>query len=542
MELKQSYQESELAIRFDSLSDQSRALIRINETLPLNDESNVLSDFRPDFKREWFNEVLSSNQSVFGPLERDKEEAVRKGVRNRSWSEVLDGWYASSTINVPNLHGALFALWTRTQMQDYSSEALNDPNKYEVACIKLHDLMMNVVTNLSENLISQYSLNASNHEIMFEENATTALFNFLNLVPQGDKAKYLTFCDTGRPVPSAMLHNDPKSLLNNFAGTMRIGHYEEKPLVKPEVELYLVSHYANGGFRDDKELIEEITKYVSNEKPNVILIPTLTRTGRIVPFQKIGEIVRKLNQEGKTSTLCILDDAQGFGRLDKGLYKDIDNYADAILGTGAKVIGALSGTGFIITRKGLISESSNLDSMIDALRLKMYGYYTGDHSTLGNVYSKLKRQGAIHSVPELASFSAALPDYFSKVNETTKIRVEALRAKIVESLKQNKNITVFDYSNIGLDPSIVAFDVKGISPFEFKKSVQEPDGDLTITLPALITIDEHRIVKEQADFSGHEENMKHSLRISIDPYRIESQEKNCDLLLNKINSVLEVIG
>lgn len=120
-----------------------------------------------------------------------------------------------------------------------------------------------------------------------------------------------------------------------------------------------------------------------------------------------------------------------------------------------------------------------------------------------------------------------------------RVKLELLRAKIISILEKIEKVRVFDYKNVNYDPSIIAFDLTEGSPLELKQKIQSGENKMLFTLPALITTEEFSTTINDAEgYYGIEPNMQHSLRISIDPYRLDEQTKYIDELLGRIESAL----
>jgi hypothetical protein len=303
-------------------------------------------------------------------------------------------------------------------------------------------------------------------------------------------------------------------------------------------ECDLIEHYTDR-YLSDEEILSQTTLLVETIRPEVIVIPTVTRTGRRVNFVEVCEEVRSKASELGYSPLVILDDAQGLGRMTPSRYftrqdgsiTNLWNYADAVLLTGAKVTGALMGSGAILYNKDAF-EKRQLPFGVSPLqyRARQYALVSDD---LERVHEHNQGAPGIAQTPEIASLTMAL-GHLPKPDEVYHL-MRQMREFVVDKLKQIPGIKVLEpEKNIKarFEDSIVAFyledyptdaEVRRFRGYLAQpREKGKPDWDnLPITLPAIISADR-----------------RHYLRMALDPARAVSPDES---YLLKVSYVLDTM-
>ena len=117
-------------------------------------------------------------------------------------------------------------------------------------------------------------------------------------------------------------------------------------------------HY-NVHYLSDDEITHQSLLMMETTRPEVIVIPALTRTGRRIAFIELCETLRAYSQVLGHDPFIILDDAQGLGRIMRsryhpradGRFVNLWSYADRVILIGAKVKGPVMGSGAMLLSK-----------------------------------------------------------------------------------------------------------------------------------------------------------------------------------------------
>ena len=378
-----------------------------------------------------------------------------------------------------------------------------------------------------------------------------ALYQFLGLcrLKRGDTL--VGFVDMGRVMPKALSGSNPEFAPANFQAAIDIwqnraaartyveGH-DARASNLEDLNLEIIDHFGeNGEYESDAKLIDKIIVLLKEKKPKIFVIPTVTRSGRRLPTQKICTEIR-LNQEAVGyEPILIIDDAQGMARLQQTEYShDPDGFevanllqhADAIFFTGAKALRALPGASALLYKRTLIEKINPFTDSKLQYRARRYGFYSTDANRVV-VYNNTAPR--LVQTPELASLNAILPDCAENAI-LAREKLVSLNKKFIAELKtiSGVQIVVADNVNSFSIPDIITFYFdKPEMADRVKKMLGNPEeyaqsSDPIITLPAIFQ-----------DSTG-----RSYLRISLDYSRVHEEEygERIDFLLKRLREVLAV--
>jgi len=344
----------------------------------------------------------------------------------------------------------------------------------------------------------------------------------------------ITFFDTGRVMPDALKGENPGFLPDNFHPAMDV--WGNRAMVQKQFNTFppdllpwscdLIQHYTDR-YLSDQEILDKVIEKLEITKPELIVVPTVTRTGRRIAFIELCEAIKTKSAQLGLSPLVILDDAQGFGRMTPSRYFSREDgsstrlwdYADAVLMTGAKVTGALMGSGAILFNRESFEKRQMPFGMTSVLfRARQYGFMSDD---LGRVAEHNRVAPGIAQSPEIASLSMAL-EHLPKPDEVYNL-MRQMREFVVYRLKQIPGIKVLEPEKgfkARFEDSIVAFYLENYPTeaevrkfrehLSMPRKTNQPEwAYFPITLPALITADK-RVY----------------LRLALDPARAVSPDES----------------
>jgi hypothetical protein len=476
------------------------------------------------------------NGSVLGEFSADRSEGIRKGIRYVAYDQMFPLAFNSATLSPPRPEAARAAFVT-AKMLSHFAVSRDSQN--------LEKLVADVSRTAFENLCRRYRVDTHDSEVLFDDNATMALFQYLGMLEREPNKFAFTFFDTGRVMPQALEGKNPEFLPDNFLPAMDVWgnrdmvkkHFGTKPPDLLPWKCDLIQHYTDR-YLSDEEILDQAILMVETSRPELIVIPTVTRTGRRVAFIELCEAIRGKAEELGYSPLIVLDDAQGLGRMSQSRYFQREDgssthlwdYADAVLLTGAKVTGALMGSGAILFNK----ESFQKRQMPFGLsplqyRSRQYAFMSDD---LDRVVEHNRAAPGIAQSPEIASLSMALSE-LPKPEEVYNL-MRQMREFVVDRLKQIPGIKVLEPERdikARFEDSIIAFYLEDY-PEEVRKfreylsiprEANKPHWDnYPITLPAVITADKRQY-----------------LRMALDPARAVSKDES---YLLKVSYVLDTFA
>ncbi|MDZ4784447.1 MAG: hypothetical protein SGJ02_00050 [bacterium] len=488
-----------------------------------------------DFKR------LSWDGGVLGELIKDREAAIAKGVRYVPFAAISELSFNHPTFGVPNVEGARAAFIVAEMLMTASS-------KSEYATIEA--ITAKVSFDAFRSMCQQYGqLDTQMTEAIFDDNATTSFFQFLGSLNLKPGSEILAFHNTGRVMPDALKGENPRFLKSNFNPNVDI--WGNLQLETPNVNIgpFKVRHIdaETEHFASNQELLDQVIKQVDEIKPALIIINTVTRTGRRLQFVDIASAIKERYSETDYAPLIVLDDAQGLGRLAPQKYltsstgkkvSSIWDYADAVFFTGAKMVSSLMGAGGVLFNKDrFIASQVEFSESPLSYRARKYAFVSYDQDRM-NSYNEAAF--GVVNTPELASLIFAINDL--PEHSTVRERLRELRTLIIDSLKSVSGIKIIDNKNAQYEDTIVAFTlINPISEMGFelktrlstKRSGIGGDADwdhYPITIPAVIT----------NQIAGQDVNV---LRIGLDPRQVAESyglyKRKVQYLLRAIKESIE---
>lgn len=422
-------------------------------------------------------EQFQWNGGVLGVLNLNREEAVVKGERWLPYKEMEEFHFATSTFAVPRQNPARVAY--------IIAEELDQARKHG-NIERAQEIISRVSRKAFEKLCENYGVDLKDTEVLFDDNASTALYQYLGQI-YGKRKEcilnpgngILTFFDTGRVIPITIMGNNPESQKFNFKPAIDV--FNNAQYAESVTELgdnlfpHLLSHYNNGRYISDQEILKNITdkmEGISNEPiPRIFIIPTVTRLGRRLPFVEMSIAIREhaetLNELATKKSLprpyekppvIILDDCQGLGRVREKRYltgrdesgiKESDvqsvwDYADGIMLTGAKVLGALMGSGAVLMKKEHFKQyATPFEDAVAQPRARKFAFYSSDERRVHayNFYAP-----GVAQAPEIASLSMALEELPNLDHFHLKIdsRLKALRHDILTGLSEIPHMHILE--------------------------------------------------------------------------------------------------
>lgn len=457
---------------------------------------------------------------ALGELDFDRERAIRRGVRYRTYEEISPLWLASATIAIPRTR-AVEAAYTVAETMD------NLVREGNITGLEL--LVSGVSQRAYYELCQYYNLPTNNTEALFDDNATLALYQFLGMTNARAGETAVTILDTGRVVEQTLVGQRPEEFAHNFRPALDVwqnAHSSNGGGTIGPFNVRLLNHFSDSTFKSDTQFTEEVEKLARDERPKIFIIPTATRSGRKLPFIDACRRIRNLASEDY-DPIIILDDAQGLGRISQPEYtkgvEAIWDYADAVMATGAKVAGSLSGAGvMLINKERMGSFGIPLDQSPLLYRSRRYAFVSPD---IDRVVSHNRLSPRLANTPEIASFTAGLQEI--ETGPEVEKRMQNLRLEIIALLGQAPGVRILQESeDVNCIGSIVSFYLPGREKdsFALKNILAQAVGvegldSLPITLPTIITTDE-------VDY----------LRISLDPRRVmeDSYEEILHYMLKRI--------
>jgi hypothetical protein len=362
------------------------------------------------------------------------------GGRAFSYTELEKYAFHSCTLGIPYRPGARAALATALLL----SEQSGSPHE-------AHELTAHIAAETFQELCEIYGLSYESAEVFFDDNATTALFSLLALLTDKTAQSILSFSDTGRLINPTLKGAHPFQHAANFPAAVDI--WDNKRL---DTLIRASQHIANSIHTihtylphraTHEQLLEQVHRAVTKQPISLAVIPTITSSGYRVPFIEVAQILRGHSHGEKT--ILLLDDCQGVGRLNlidgKGVVDDerdlLWNYYDGVFLTGAKVLGALLGTGAILWQgQRLKQRLLPFEQSSSLQRHRSWSFWSYDLERVDR-WNKTATTGGMAQAPELASLLVCL----RRLREITSSHWKSspLATELLNLISRHQRITAY---------------------------------------------------------------------------------------------------
>lgn len=205
-------------------------------------------------------------------------------------------------------------------------------------------------------------------------------------------------------------------------------------------------------FKDDKEVIKNITSLIRKDTKAIVINHISNVTGYIFNIEEIGKIARNNN------LIFIVDASQSAGFYPIDVTRD---NVDILCFTGHKSLKSIQGIGGIYVREGL-----SISPIIEG--------GTGSFSKLPRQPLKMPEmlEAGTSNTPGILSLGAGI-DYINSIGlETIKNHKTNLVNYFIKSLSNIPEIIIYDNFNIERGP-VVALNIKGIPSSELSDILSE---------------------------------------------------------------------
>lgn len=322
--------------------------------------------------------------------------------------------------------------------------------------------------------------------VIFEESGTTALSLIRNMIDLQDDDSILAFTgkDGGVLVPLALKGKNIRNHDSNFKPVIGLfnSHKDipDEPFNHKKIGLeFIIPHKLDSENSNVDAYSEYLVKKVSelvNSKDNLrlIVVPQVTRSGLILPVQRIGKIIQAANKKRRNKIFYVVDAVQAMGRLGtQSLQKPLD-YCDFYFFGASKALGAILTSSAIVTKPEIVKENiKNLLKSPFRSQIKFFQFPRGFKELEG--YLEKQKYHAAISLPEICSFYTGMRlfykrGYMDKSHEAFSIRrekqlerVEKYRKELLGELSKIPGINIREWGRIRENyvSAIINFSIDG---------------------------------------------------------------------------------
>jgi len=333
--------------------------------------------------------------------------------------------------------------------------------------------------------------------VILDASGTAAILTATRIISYaaGDESKEfwtLTTDEGGSLVPGTLRGVDPNKLEKVMFQPASALFYEPEPVLTYPAGAKLSCRLVHLAQKTDAELVEEIRAAVSGSTtPGCIVLPHVSKTGRILPIREVGQMVAQLRAVGRKVYL-VVDDIQGIGRVHPEATANPLSFCDAYVFGSSKALG-----GTLIASAALVKEEI-LETFLDRIQGgdpsgACFAHFQFTPSWESRLPKRLLKAGAV-SLPEIVSMRSSLYHLYIRGGDGGYVerrqrqlaQMHKLRQAVIEGLSRLAGLIVLENApDRPLVPSIICFraDKDRLSPAELKRRLQAWDPIITPSAP-----------------------------------------------------------
>jgi hypothetical protein len=304
----------------------------------------------------------------------------------------------------------------------------------------------------------------------------------------------LTTDEGGSLVPATLRGKDPNQVDAVMFQPNSSLFYQADPVMPYPVNIQLSDRVLSLKEKSNDELVAEIRREL--EKRNsagLIVLPQVSKTGRILPVKEVGALVAEFRSRGLMVYLMV-DAIQAIGRLPSEEIAAPLSYCDAYMFGSAKALGGLlTASATALSAELLVDFVAQANACAERGAKRWFCHFQFSPEWQARLDSRLLKLGAV-SLPEVASMRAGLFYLYTRGSgadfaarrQSSLAEVRVRRRQVVEALSLIEGVSVLcESAGCPLVPSIVCvrFDGVNISPGAVKEALQAGDPIITPSAP-----------------------------------------------------------
>jgi hypothetical protein len=303
----------------------------------------------------------------------------------------------------------------------------------------------------------------------------------------------ITTDEGGSLVPAVLKGRNPNEMEATMFQPTSSLFYQAEPVLPYPSSMALNSKMVGVSRLTDDELVEAIKEAAHSLSEGgriagCLVVPHVTKTGRILPIKAISRAVSELKAQG-VEIYYIVDDIQGIGRMDAESIANPVSYCDAYVFASSKALGGLLIASTVVLRRELLEAFvQSVESGSMSGEPGWISHFQFEPQYENRFPRHLFKPGAI-SIPEVVAMREAVRchylrgsgDTYSERRRHQLALMTRQRRQLVDALNTIAGIEVLESTaERPLVPSIVCFKVPdGWAPNAFKQAMQNSDPIVT---------------------------------------------------------------
>lgn len=414
------------------------------------------------------------------PLDPERSVVPKHG---ESWSKKWANWWGGATIASPTREMVMPAHQALKNIQRLAADvpALNDYYQQEA--------------DYARSWVRDIIGEPQSTPILFGASGTDAILlatRILAHIGCDDTREFwtLTTDEGGSLVPATLRGRDPNEMERVMFQPTTAAFYEPEPVLPyPDGIGSPLRQIIRLGEKTNTELLAEFRAALSDVKtPGCILLPHVTKTGRILPIREIGQLVSDLRAQGKKVYL-VIDDIQGIVRVAPEAAASPLSFCDAYLFGSSKALGGILIASAIAIRK------EHMDHFVQRVislngENPWFAHFQLPAQYEQELGARFLKNSAV-SLPELVSMRAGLyhlymrgnGDSYTERRHNQLAEIAAKREVLVKALRTVPGVEVLEPTpDRPLVTSIVSFRTR-LAPATLKDVLQTGDPIITSSAP-----------------------------------------------------------
>jgi len=396
------------------------------------------------------------------------------------WSGKLDNWWAGATIAAPAIEVVKAADASVETVRRLLRQGPKKLNQYYVEQTQQARRMVRLTLDLPESA-----------PVLLDASGTAALLlatRILGHIADGAGSQTfftITTDEGGSLVPATLRGLDPSEMEKTMFQPNTGLFYEPQPVLPYPPRTEILSQLVGLSKFDNDALVVELRRIAmehleAGHRFGCLVLPHVVKSGRILPLHAVSAMVQELRALGLNLYL-VVDDVQGFGRVEGELCANPLQFCDAYVLGSAKALGGLLTASAVVIQAEAMQRFLHLAEQWRGLPFPCISHYQFPPEMEERLPEAMLKRGAV-SLPEIVAMSAAIHHHYRRgVGDTYLARrhnqlelVASQRAQVVEALTAIPGIKVLESTpQRPLVPSIVSFETpKGVSPGALKDALQ----------------------------------------------------------------------
>lgn len=418
----------------------------------------------------------------FGPVADGTSPVPKHGV---DWKHKNANWWGGATIASPTMAIAGPAKQAVNAVRRF----IDDPQRLTAYYLQDMDYSRFLIRQLLE-------LDATT-PVVFDASGTSAILLASRICAHvsADDGGFFTITtdEGGSLVPAALKGRDPNEMEATMFQPSSSLFYQAEPVLPFPVAVTPTSKVIGLSKLSNAQLVEAIKEaaYSLSDAGRIsgcLVLPHVTKTGRILPIKAVSRAVEELKAEG-IQLFYIVDDIQGIGRMDAESVSNPVSFCDAYLFGSSKALGGLLIASTVVLKRELLEAFLQRaeDGFMDP-HVAWLSHFQFEPAYEDRFPRHLFKPGAV-SIPEIVAMREGVRHLFLRgEGESYSERrrhqlaiVARQRRQVVDALSAIEGIEVLESTEERpLVPSIICFKVpESWSPNAFKKAMQESDPIVT---------------------------------------------------------------